>query len=876
MNLWKKGLALGLILCITAGMTMTSGAESASIPIDSSTFPDPAFLLWVQQSDTDADGFLSQAERDAVTKMDLRKMGIRDLSGLEWFRGLEKLNCSENDLVSLELRDFPALTSLTCNENPRLSNLVLDGVPALEHLYCFQSNLSQLDLHGVPNLAYLAWGASPLEELDLSGNPNLNTLHVLGGNLTRADLSHNEKLDTVLWNHTWIETLDLSYHPNLTYLNCTDNQLTSLDLSGNEKLEAVYAGNNQLLAVRMPEGSAPFCDLTGQRSAAFQLSEGENGFWLSDLVPWMNAENVQIISGGTLDGTRVQLDSPNQTLTYRYTDESAVLEASLSVTGKNGWQIPLRIDNWTYGEPAASPQAQAAFGTVEFFYGPSPQGPFQKEPPTVAGTWYVQAKVEGTPQYSGLEQVVSFQIDPAVPEYPVPEHKWATYGDYLASVSLEPRFFWENESLRVGNAGEQMHLVCYVPEDVTDYQVVEHIRVFVTVMPYDGTLLSIPPITSRSEAENLVLKHEDWILKQGTDYVTAFEKEGENVRFTIYFQGNYQGTVIRTFLENSQTGTGNETGGGGSNSGGGSSTGGGDIRPTFSISAQATSGGMITPKGTLWVSRGETPRFTMRADEGFRLKTVLVDGEPVDREESYRFAPVSKNHTIWAEFVSRNVLPSPNETGVSKYLDTQAHNFYLSGYPGNRFGPDDSLTRAQAAQIFYSLLNDRNVPGGAGFSDVPSDAWYAKAVNALASLGKVSGVGENRFLPDQPITRAEFVTMAMGFADLTYHPAGSFPDVKPEAWYYQTVMSAAEYGWISGYPDGSFGPDRLVTRGQAAVVINRMLDRRADQDFISRHTQLHPFLDVPASHWAYYDICEAANSHHYIRSNWVEIWENLR
>ena len=85
MNLWKKGLVLCLVLGMTAGMVFTSGAESISVPLDSSTFPDPVFLGWVQQKDTDGDGFLSQSERDAVTNMDLRKKGIQDLSGLERF-----------------------------------------------------------------------------------------------------------------------------------------------------------------------------------------------------------------------------------------------------------------------------------------------------------------------------------------------------------------------------------------------------------------------------------------------------------------------------------------------------------------------------------------------------------------------------------------------------------------------------------------------------------------------------------------------------------------------------------------------------------------------------------------------------------------------
>ena len=447
MKFWK---ILLVALCSTAGISAASAVESDQVPIDSDAFPDPAFLDWVEQQDADEDGFLSESERDAVTNMDLRKQGIQDSTGLEWFQSLEKLNCNENDLIELEITDFPALQSLTCNENPRLETLTLSDVPELEHLYCFHSNLSELDWHDVPNLTYLAWGGSPLEELDLSENPNLDTLQVLGGNLTHADLSHNENLDTLLWNHTLIETLDLSHQTNLTYLNCTDNQLTSLNLSNNPKLETIYAGKNKLLAIRIPDDIEPFCVLTEQRPAAFDLPAGENGFLLSDLVPWMDADQVSQLNGAVLEDDRMQLDSPNQTITYHYTDGAAELDAAVTVTGENDWQVPLHIDSWTYGEPAAQP----AFGTAAFFYAASPESPFQPEVPIHSGTWYVQAIVKETPQYTGLESVASFEIYPARPEYLAPNMKSATYGDYLADVSLESQFFWENGNLRVGNVGE--------------------------------------------------------------------------------------------------------------------------------------------------------------------------------------------------------------------------------------------------------------------------------------------------------------------------------------------------------------------------------------------------------------------------------------
>ena len=199
----------------------------------------------------------------------------------------------------------------------------------------------------------------------------------------------------------------------------------------------------------------------------------------------------------------------------------------------------------------------------------------------------------------------------------------------------------------------------------------------------------------------------------------------------------------------------------------------------------------------------------------------------------------------------------------------------MSGYPDNRFGPEDALTRAQAAQLFYSLLKNQDISTTTYFTDVPSDAWYAKAVNALASMGIISGVGDDKFLPDRPITRAEFVTMATKFAQPSLRQGLAFPDVAPDDWFYENVMCAADYGWISGYPDGTFGPNLLVSRAQATVILNRILGRSADRDFIAHHAELKTFSDVPASHWAYYDICEAANAHTYEHISHMELWEAL-
>lgn len=794
MKLWRHAAAFLLSLCAAA--TMAAAADAPPVPLTEEAFPDPAFLQWVEKKDSDGDGFLSQEELDAVTAMDLRKQGIQQLDGLEYFRNLESLNCSENDLTALVLEDFPALTSLTCNENASLETLDLSGVPALEHLYCFHSALTELDLQDVPALTYLAWGGSPLQELDLSNNPELQVLHVLGGDLTDADLSHNPKLDMLLWNHTRIETLDLSSQTELTYLNCTDNQLTSLDLSANSKLETLYAGKNRLLAIRMPADDLPFCDLTEQRPAPFDLPTGENGLSLNQLVPWARPDQISELTGGILLGDWIQLDSPNETLTYRYQDGSAVLDASVSITGENGWKEPLSITDWTYGQSPSQPQAQPAFGSVSFSYGASADGPFTPDVPTQAGRWYVRAGVEETPLYNGLQSTKAFHIDPAIPEYSAPQEKYATYGDYLASVQLESGFYWENGSLRVGDAGDQFHSAFFVPSDTVDYLIVPHIPVQVRVSPYDGTLLPIPEIADRTEAEDLMIRHGDWVLQEGKDYATELTSDGKTARLTITFQGNYTGTVVRSFQE--------EAGGQGGSHGGGS-TGGHD---------------------------SSTP-----------------PPSPLPEE--------------------------PGQTGVSSLLNTTDHNAYLRGYSAARFGPEDAMTRAQAAQLFYGLLKNREVPVTVTFTDVPADAWYKNAVETLASLGIVSGVGDGRFIPDRPITRAEFLVIAMRFATPPDGEAKTFSDVHESDWFYDAVTDASRYGWVQGSADGSFGPYQLVTRAQATVIVNRMLGRCADRTFIDAHPDLQTFQDVPRTHWAYYDICEAVNGHDYEKNGQQERWTAL-
>ena len=184
------------------------------------------------------------------------------------------------------------------------------------------------------------------------------------------------------------------------------------------------------------------------------------------------------------------------------------------------------------------------------------------------------------------------------------------------------------------------------------------------------------------------------------------------------------------------------------------------------------------------------------------------------------------------------------------------------------------MTRSEAATIFARLLAQRNgeritAPTKTTFPDVPVNAWYAGYVSYLARYGIAVGYTDGLFHRDEPITRAEFTAMAVRFFD-TYgdgDPAimeeySGFWDVSPGHWAAGYIADAARYGWVVGYGDGTFHADDAITRAEVVTIVNRLLGREADQEYIADNPRgLILFPDVSKDYWAYYDILEAANGH---------------
>ncbi|WP_058259702.1 SHIRT domain-containing protein [Fenollaria timonensis] len=202
-------------------------------------------------------------------------------------------------------------------------------------------------------------------------------------------------------------------------------------------------------------------------------------------------------------------------------------------------------------------------------------------------------------------------------------------------------------------------------------------------------------------------------------------------------------------------------------------------------------------------------------------------------------------------------------------LNKKDHKQYMYGYPDWTFVPAANITRGEAAAMFARLFKE--YPGldynyKKYYTDVDESYWGFKEVAYLSEFGILSGYSDGTFRPNNKITRAEFVKIAESFEALTWG-LSPYNDVDGGHWAFRYIVSSAAKGWISGYPDGSFRPNSFISRAEAVTIVNKLLERRPDKDYIDTHKpELKPFTDLKPSYWAYYEIYEAVDGHDYNRS----------
>ena len=219
-----------------------------------------------------------------------------------------------------------------------------------------------------------------------------------------------------------------------------------------------------------------------------------------------------------------------------------------------------------------------------------------------------------------------------------------------------------------------------------------------------------------------------------------------------------------------------------------------------------------------------------------------------------------------------NEVPLAGDTQLNK----EDHFAYVSGYEDGTVRPNNNITREEVAAIFYRLLTDESRAiydtDVNDFSDVTASRWSNRAISTLSNAGIISGYPDGTFRPGQTITRAEFAAIAAQFDVVTENVENPFSDTTGH-WAENLISYAASKGWVSGYTDGTFLPQKAITRAEAMTLINNVLDREVDEEGLLAEAKQWP--DNQKDSWYYYEVLEATNSHDYTRrseGNLVENW----
>lgn len=276
----------------------------------------------------------------------------------------------------------------------------------------------------------------------------------------------------------------------------------------------------------------------------------------------------------------------------------------------------------------------------------------------------------------------------------------------------------------------------------------------------------------------------------------------------------------------------------------------------------------------------EKQKFEMEASDGWELDKVevTINGKTEDLGDVETYAmdeSLIDGAVLKAVFVKDNDGGSggggshrpnnkPDETPEA--LNGDDHFDYVVGYSDGLVHPERNITRAEVASIFFRLLQDdvreKNLTDQNPFNDVFTDDWFNVAVSTMYDMDIVYGRDNNNFDPNAYITRAEFAAIAARFDSEGYSGENLFTDIDGH-WAANQINRAAEKGWISGYPDGTFGPDRYITRAEAVTMINRVLNR-LPESADALHEDMNVFPDnMDTTAWYYLAIQEATSSHEY-------------
>ena len=372
---WYGGTVSGTILTVEDGKDEVSyqydcgnGVKptfifETSLPINEKNFPDPNFRNYIKTYKAGGKNVLTVEQQRNVTTIEINNKGVSDLKGIEAFPNLKELNCGNNSIQKLDLRQNPELEKLICNKN-QLTQLDLSKNPKIYYLKCSENQLEQLDVSHLKDLVTLDCSHNDLEQLDVRNSKFLETLYCSSNRLTEldADVTHKSRLVSVECQNNQLISLILGQNKLLKKLNCANNQLTQLnlnnmislkdlncfnnqltvlDVSDSPELTKLWLGDNHLTSLNLdnnPNLNFTYTDIYSGENVYTVTLNPDRTFDLRNLPGNFDINRVTGWEHGKANGNILTVDEGTNVVYYAYKCRSDILEVSfkLDVTGTGG------------------------------------------------------------------------------------------------------------------------------------------------------------------------------------------------------------------------------------------------------------------------------------------------------------------------------------------------------------------------------------------------------------------------------------------------------------------------------------------------------------------------------------------------------------
>ena len=796
-----KKRILSIVLCLVMVFSLlpfTASAASAT-PINEMNFPDPVFREYERKiagGPALTDEKARQIEVLDVSDDNIKEvLGNRDpitsLRGIKYLKYVKDLNCSGQELTTLDLERNSSVEKLNCSGN-QLTKLWLDRTgSSLKYLTCSVNEFTALDLSKCSELIELSCGSNKLTSLDLSANTKLQKISAGSNKLTALDTRNLPELTYLnLWGNDDLRSIDVSKSTKLEILSACHGKLTSLNVSNNRKLVELYVYNNQLTALDVSsnyllkklscyENQITALDLS-YNGALESLSVNDNPITELNLHP---LSNLQDLSCSKMQLTKLDVDRCPK-LRRLYCNDNQI--ETLDLRSNKKLEVLYCQNNrlsWLdlSSNTALDPRYVDCSGNV------------------------YDIKVDKNLQY---------RVYPDLPCY------GATEGTYFTAARASD---WTGGTVSKVDGWDVLTLDNARVKEVTYKYDTGNAKIgkvaftLKTEVPAKYITISFDPNGGTGTMKPMR-------VKAGVGYTlpecTFTPPEGKEFAGWLAVNGNVYPAGHDVFSTYDQS-----------------------LKATWkdkevtevTISFDPNGGtGTMQPMKVKSGEEFELPECTFTPPEGKEFAGWLaVNGNVHPAGEVVTSSIDQSFKATWKDTAEVDVTQM--FTDVTKnwaYPGIQycvTHQL-MSGVGGNLFAPKMTTTRAQIVQILYNLEGEPKVSGTTPFTDLTQN-WYKDAVLWAYQTGVVSGTSATTFAPDLPVTREQIAVILMEYMtrvlklERTWTPAdlSVFPDAgSVSGWAKDALADAVALGLISGASNGGqtyLEPQGSATREQVATIL---------------------------------------------------------